>query len=258
MASSKGIRIVEWITSILILLTGILFIVCCSHLYFTGGDQPYSRERVADYLVAPAISGGITLLLAIGGMIYALIVNVKNDNITPRTKIELLESFAKRYDIKDFEGESKAKILKERKAREIFKYISYSFSAAVFLLVLIYLCFFAEFTIDHLNADVIAALGVALPLSSIGLGIHVARLFVAESSAARELELIKSYIKENPSVKAIKVAKGEKKRFDYIVFTRCAILTVAIVFVVVGIFNGGMRDVLAKGVKICTECIGLG
>ena len=258
MANSKGVRIVGWITSILILLTGILFIVCSSHLYFTGGDQPYSRERVAVFLVAPAISGGITLLLAIGGMIYSAVTHAKDDNTTPRTQIELLESFEKRYDINDFESGVKAKILKERKARAIFKYISYSFSATIFLLVLVYMCFSAEFTIDTLNADVIAALGVALPFSSIGLGIHVARLYVAESSAKRELELMKSYIKENRNIKAIKTTEKTKKSFDCVVIIRYAVLAVAIILVVVGIFNGGMKDVLAKGVKICTECIGLG
>ena len=121
MANSKGVRIVGWITSILILLTGILFIVCSSHLYFTGGDQPYSRERVAAFLVAPAISGGVTLLLAIGGMIYSAVTHAKDDNTTPRTQIELLESFEKRYDIKDFGEETRSIILKKRSLRKLFK-----------------------------------------------------------------------------------------------------------------------------------------
>ncbi|MBR2329934.1 MAG: thioredoxin [Clostridia bacterium] len=32
----------------------------------------------------------------------------------------------------------------------------------------------------------------------------------------------------------------------------------AVVLIVIGIGNGGMADVLAKAVKICTQCIGLG
>ena len=39
---------------------------------------------------------------------------------------------------------------------------------------------------------------------------------------------------------------------------RAIVLSVAAVFVVVGIFNGSMVDVLIKATKICTECIGLG
>ncbi len=40
--------------------------------------------------------------------------------------------------------------------------------------------------------------------------------------------------------------------------TRIALLAVAIVFIVLGVRNGGMRDVLQKAIRICTECIGLG
>ncbi|MBQ8302391.1 MAG: thioredoxin [Clostridia bacterium] len=35
-------------------------------------------------------------------------------------------------------------------------------------------------------------------------------------------------------------------------------LGISLVLVVLGIFNGGVADVLGKAVKICTECIGLG
>ncbi len=40
--------------------------------------------------------------------------------------------------------------------------------------------------------------------------------------------------------------------------TRIALGVIGVVFVVIGIFNGGMGDVLDKAVKICTQCIGLG
>ena len=36
------------------------------------------------------------------------------------------------------------------------------------------------------------------------------------------------------------------------------LLIVAVILIVVGINNGGMRDVLQKAIRICTECIGLG
>ncbi|MBQ8341826.1 MAG: thioredoxin [Clostridia bacterium] len=39
---------------------------------------------------------------------------------------------------------------------------------------------------------------------------------------------------------------------------RGVILAVGIVFVVLGVLNGGMADVLGKAIRICTECIGLG
>ncbi|MBQ8079164.1 MAG: thioredoxin [Oscillospiraceae bacterium] len=35
-------------------------------------------------------------------------------------------------------------------------------------------------------------------------------------------------------------------------------MAAAILFIVIGIFNGSMKDVLVKAIKICTECVGLG
>lgn len=32
----------------------------------------------------------------------------------------------------------------------------------------------------------------------------------------------------------------------------------AIILIVHGVWNGGLRDVLIKAINICTECIGLG
>ncbi len=37
-----------------------------------------------------------------------------------------------------------------------------------------------------------------------------------------------------------------------------ALICTGIVLVVLGVWNGGADDVLAKAVKICSECIGLG
>jgi len=39
---------------------------------------------------------------------------------------------------------------------------------------------------------------------------------------------------------------------------RAALYGISLLFIVLGILNGGLKDVLAKAVKICTECIGLG
>ena len=37
-----------------------------------------------------------------------------------------------------------------------------------------------------------------------------------------------------------------------------ALLCVSITLIILGILNGGALDVLAKAVRICSECIGLG
>ena len=39
---------------------------------------------------------------------------------------------------------------------------------------------------------------------------------------------------------------------------RTTVLVIALILIVIGIINGGLEDVLAKGAAICTECVGLG
>lgn len=41
-------------------------------------------------------------------------------------------------------------------------------------------------------------------------------------------------------------------------FFRYALLAAALLFVILGIINGDPRSVMAKAVRICMECIGLG
>ncbi|MBR6360125.1 MAG: hypothetical protein IKS11_10820 [Lachnospiraceae bacterium] len=41
-------------------------------------------------------------------------------------------------------------------------------------------------------------------------------------------------------------------------FIRLSLLAIALIFILLGIFNDGMRDCLIKAINICTECIGLG
>ena len=51
---------------------------------------------------------------------------------------------------------------------------------------------------------------------------------------------------------------ADKRTKESVSKVRLAVLVLAIVFIIVGIFNGSMSDVLIKASKICTECIGLG
>ena len=39
---------------------------------------------------------------------------------------------------------------------------------------------------------------------------------------------------------------------------RAVLLVIAVVFMIIGIFNGSLEDVFIKATNICTECIGLG
>lgn len=78
-----------------------------------------------------------------------------------------------------------------------------------------------------------------------------------EKSFLRETEAAQARMKEE---KAQGIAPGpetaaQPKRNGAI---QAILIVAAIVFIIVGVFNGSARDVLYKAITICTECVGLG
>lgn len=71
-------------------------------------------------------------------------------------------------------------------------------------------------------------------------------------SVLREIEILKAAPQEKIQAEAV----AEKK--SAIPAVRIALYAAAAVFIVLGVMNGGLWDVLVKAVNICTECIGLG
>lgn len=257
MTNSKYGRIISIATMVCTILLGIAFIVSTAHLYFTGGSEPYSRERVGEYLAWLIVPSVITLLLVVVGVVYNIATSTSDTENTKRTDRELLESFEGRYNLSDFDEETKKSLKAEKKKTLTFSIEFHSVSALLFLASLIYIAFVAEFTVENLSADIMAAFAVALPLSAVGIAIQIPRVYLAEKSAARQLTLMKESIKAHGAPKVKKAEKAEKYTKATLI-TRYAILGAALLLIVLGIFNGGAADVLGKAVKICTECIGLG
>ncbi len=257
MTSKKYEKIIAIATAVCIALLGVAFIICAAHLYFTGGEQPYSAERVGSYLRILAIPSIITVGLTGGGIVMRIISKPQDEEGTKRTHSEQLESYKKRFDLSGMTGERLDAVNHERRDRMIFSMIANIFSAAIYIYVLAYFIFVAQLTIEKLNDDMIRAFLFTLPLCAIALGVHIPRLYHAERSSKRELDAIREYVRE---AKPTRLAAPEKKsgKVDPVVFVRCALLFLSLGLIVLGVFNGGMKDVLAKAVKICTECIGLG
>lgn len=87
-------------------------------------------------------------------------------------------------------------------------------------------------------------------LLTAGLILYAAFVY-CDHSRAKECRLLQSV----PKIKAVK--ENESKSM-FLSVGRALFLFVAILFIVLGAMNGGMKDMLAKAIKICTECIGLG
>ncbi len=257
-------RVLSILTAVLVALTGIMLIACCAHLYFTGEDQPYSRERAADYLALVLVPGLMTLAAVILGIVYNIINGRHTDTKVKSSSDYILKNVAKRADINSFDPAVREAIIDEQRSRTVIRSVFLALSVACYILCVVCVIFFNDYTVENLNADVIGAFKSALPLGVLGALMSIPSLILTEASAKRELELIKEGKKnaipkgENPDVaEPASEIKGELNETAMLVI-KTVIFVTACVFILLGILNGGMADVLAKAVKICTECIGLG
>ena len=81
------------------------------------------------------------------------------------------------------------------------------------------------------------------------LAVYVA-LRACDASFTRECEALKGQATVKPDPMQEKPFPADVLRAD--------LYAAAIVFIVLGVMNGGLYDVLVKAINICTECIGLG
>ena len=81
-----------------------------------------------------------------------------------------------------------------------------------------------------------------------------------------ESDAASARMKEEKAAEAVKVAKDTSAALYNTspetarrrILIRRVLLVAAVIFVVLGVQNGSMKDVLVKAIRICTECVGLG
>ena len=88
------------------------------------------------------------------------------------------------------------------------------------------------------------------PWAAVALAVVFVTLWISDASCAREAEALKG-------LPAVTPAPEKEKAFP-VGGLRIALYAAAVVFIVLGVMNGGLYDVLVKAINICTECIGLG
>ena len=258
MTKSKYGKILSYATAVLTVLCGIALIVCAVHLFFTGGDKPYTREKVENYLSYLTIPAVITILLIISGKVIDFLEQKGAKEKAKRTEYEMISGYAKRFDIDKVDEELKRAITEEQNFRLAINSVFHLLSLLFVCCAVIYIAFFAEFTVSNLNKDVLSAFAVTLPLVALGVGAQIPRVYLCESSARTEKELWLRVVKSGQKPMDLPNADISANETKRLLIIRLAVAALAVILIVLGIFNGGMADVLAKAIKICTECIGLG
>ncbi len=251
--------VVGIVLSALLGLTAIAFVVSSVHLYATGGDTPYSRESVSRYFANIAPLAFITLAAVIGAGIFSLIYHKVSEQKAPPMLRGIIERISRRLPVGCTSESFNAAKEKEKKHRRTLLFAVLGISAIFVITALIFICNPARYTIENVNTDIaysvlIAAVAVVGVLAAL-----LVKAIFDERSYQRELDATKAEIRrlaptgELVDEPSLPLGEGHAK-----LIVRLAVIAIGITFVILGVSNGGMADVLGKAVRICTECIGLG
>ncbi len=274
MSESKGrkIRLIYAVTlSVFTALIGVLFITQVLRIYYSGADKPYSYELVSIRLGEIAVPVIVWLVAVIGGaVVWAIFPENKKVTAVTDERVTLEKLKNRLPELGEEYAEQKQTMAKKAKTRTLIKAICAGLCVLSAIVCALYVFDFRNYPVEDngskVTAEVLKMVGAVLPwliacfLFCIGATMYESKLLKEETALVKFL--IADNAKKGVIVKAKRGEKQEKVGLfsskNLVLYARVALLCLGVVFVVVGVFNGGMKDVFAKAIKICTECIGLG
>lgn len=253
---AKHMQVARWVMTLATIFILLLLAWQCIDIYLEGNSPSnladngvhlspvFSAEIVGARLrpILPLLA--VYVLLVLGALIVQSVAGADRGwvSVSPENRLRLVKA---RMDVLPGEAETL-----ERQRRSI------RLTAAAAVLVcavpcLVYLLNGANFTSWELESVMGRMLLHVAPWVAAAFAVAVAASFACGRSAERELAALKGHVGQ---------AKPEKpaSRRRPLGALRACLYTVAVVFIVLGVMNGGLHDVLVKAINICTECIGLG
>ena len=269
--------------SVLILTAGVCFALSCVSIY-RSGDPPFTRESIAAHFDRFAPLVYVTLGGIVGGIILAWVLP-RRDLVIPEAEDDPLDVIVERYhrglyrpvkdpatvlkrllariDEEELSHACRASLAKERRVRRIVGISAAALSAGAMVPAFVWCCNVDHFSINWLSEDIKTAALFVIPCAVVALGSLVGATLLRRASFLRETALVKAAIAEQRG-KTVPAKNASVNRKDLLAKPlvlwgiRGLILVAGILCILLGIFNGGMADVLGKAIRICTECIGLG
>ena len=240
------------ITTVLIIILAISLMLSSWSIYQSGG-HPYTRASVGEKLQNLLILITVTGCAIIDGFLLHLLVPVE------RTKPKAIR------DERAIRNKLAAKcgnptyipaVNREKTLQLILPIATAVLYAGLMVYPALYLFDSANFPSIDPTAEIMKASLIALPPALVGLALCYVCSLLVRASINRQIDAYKQFLAANKGQGSAAAVMPERKIPLNII--RFAGLTVAIIFIVMGIFNGSAEDVLTKAIKICTECIGLG
>ena len=244
----------------IVIVTGICFIGACVHIY-TSGSRPFTRESISTHFISIIIPVILCLLGVIGGIVLSFFP-LEKPKLNPFIDTGVvLNRLSKRVDVEKCDEDTRDKIKRERRLRFLSKLFCVDAVIVCIVISLIYGLNKNNFPATNINSEMVDAMIFMLPCLIVGLGAIYALILIRNASIARELALLKQAMKNGNKQSSVEGEQNTVKaqpNEKILLGVRASLLILAITFIIIGMFNGGMTDVLQKAINICTECIGLG
>ncbi len=246
------------------IIVGILFICLCADIYYTEG---FSREAASErlgLLLVPMILWVVSIVL--GALLSELIPTVKTKKVNnmPYKSRQLRKRLLENNFFECVE--EKRNLKKIDVVRAVIWLVCAIFGLVTSIIFIVKLTDFGHSTTVDVNSNILTMLRVLLPWIILSVVLFIFAIIGECIVSAKENEILKklciyqnTYKQNEPTVIHNQKSVFEKYSSKQGVFVlRLTIIAVAVIFIVLGIINGGASDVLIKAVNICTECIGLG
>lgn len=239
--------------TVLLLALGVALIVSCLDIY-NSGAHPYSPASIGSHFDRIAVLVYVCIAVVLGGIVLNLALPQAEKR--PQALRDELAALNKLKAKITLTADSATAAGKELKYRRGIRFITGLIFVALMIYPAIYFANGNNFTITDLSRDIIHAVLIVMIPSVIGLLLCFFCAVLETRSVRREIAIYKTAAADGKSQTPSPVNRKDQKKWLTVI--RCAIAIAGICFVVLGILNGGMKDVFDKAVAICTECIGLG
>ena len=239
--------------SAVLILTGILLMVQCCRIYFTG-EGIFSPEIVAAHFSPITIPVYLCLAMIAAGFALDLFLprSSKKQPVEKNHSLILAKLHAK-TDLSVCEEAVRNRVAKEQVIRKRHKIVSIALLLSCSIIFLGFAMDGNNFHQREITESLVRAMYLLIPCSVIPFGYAVFAAYQNRASILREIELLKSAGGNRPPVSV------EAKNYDKVTtVVRWAVLAAAEAIFVYGYLAGGTADVLTKAINICTECVGLG
>lgn len=241
------------VLSVAIVVAGLLLMAACLQIYYSGGEQIYTPEKVAAAFAPIAVPVYICLGLIVVSALLHLILWQDPAKAPKRKQPGMqLKRLQTTRDPEKADEDRKAAIKKLRKGRCRL----YTLGAVVSMVcAAVFLSFALNGASYHPEAakateSVVGLMYVFAPCVTVAFGCCLLTVYLARANMEKEI----AELKQCPPLP--QPANHGKHRFATVF--RYVVLGAAACLMVYGLLTGGWQDVLTKAVNICTECVGLG